>query len=179
MNKYEIRNLKTFQGMDTPGYNCTLYRDGRKVANVINDGSGGETRVEWLDYGAPKVHVVVANRPGMDGFGMYKGTPEEALLQEHVKDMVYPKSDREKPEDPPLSMGMDGYIEELVNEYELRRKLARQCKKQTCFRTKDQERGKYWEIKAPFTKALKQYIVGKYGDSLEVIYNEELGQEAK
>lgn len=39
--KYEIKNLKEFYGRDGGGLECSLYRDGKKVATVFNDGCGG------------------------------------------------------------------------------------------------------------------------------------------
>lgn len=37
----EIKNLKTFRGMEGSGFNATLYIDGRKSGMVIDDGNGG------------------------------------------------------------------------------------------------------------------------------------------
>lgn len=39
--KYEIKNLKTFNGHDGGGFECSLYRDGKRVATVFNSGCGG------------------------------------------------------------------------------------------------------------------------------------------
>ena len=179
--KYEIKNLKTFMGMDCPGYNCALYRDGKRVAEVVDDGSGGEPRFHWLDWEKLKVQIPVANRPGTDpgSFGMYKGTPEEALLQEHVKDMVFPPSEYDRPGEEPLHMGMDGFVGTLVSDLQEQKHLARMVRGKTAYRLVGQAKGEWWTINAPFSKELKARIVLKNGaDKIEEFLNERMGQVA-
>jgi len=39
---YTLKNIRTFKGMEgMGGFNATLYRDGIKIGEVINDDSGG------------------------------------------------------------------------------------------------------------------------------------------
>lgn len=47
--KYTLRKVKTFRGMDGEGLNAELCRDGKPVAFVMNEGSGGMTHFDWLD----------------------------------------------------------------------------------------------------------------------------------
>jgi hypothetical protein len=47
--KYEIKNLKTFNGRDGGGFEATLYKDGKRIATVFNDGCGGCTRYHFID----------------------------------------------------------------------------------------------------------------------------------
>ncbi len=45
--RVEVRNVKTFRGMDGLGFNASLYIDGSKVAFVMDEGCGGSMRFEW------------------------------------------------------------------------------------------------------------------------------------
>ena len=38
---YSVKNVKTFMGSDCPGYACSLYKEGRRVATVLDAGNGG------------------------------------------------------------------------------------------------------------------------------------------
>jgi len=44
---YTINAVKTFIGRNGPGFNCTLLLDGKRVAFVYDDASGGMTRFNW------------------------------------------------------------------------------------------------------------------------------------
>lgn len=40
--EYALKNVKTFKGMEgCGGFNASLYKDGKKVADVVDDDSGG------------------------------------------------------------------------------------------------------------------------------------------
>lgn len=168
---YEVRNVKGFMGMDVPGYNATLYRDGVKVALVIDEGSGGETQFQWLDWQAPKVEV-----PWQD----YQGkpwsvhcTPEEAKLYEFIRGKTWDSKVSGK-----VQMDIGMFVSGLVDEYENAKRFKRICKDKVLFRVKGDKADEWRTIKAAFSKRVKDYIVSKYGDQLEAIMNESLGQVA-
>lgn len=48
-SKYTLRKVKTFRGMDGEGLNAELCCDGKPVAFVVNEGSGGMTNFDWFD----------------------------------------------------------------------------------------------------------------------------------
>ena len=39
---YQVKKIRLFNGREGGGFNCNLYRGNAKVAEVIEDGSGGE-----------------------------------------------------------------------------------------------------------------------------------------
>ena len=47
ISKVELKAMKTFMGMDCPGFNANLYINGKKAGMVINDGGGGPTLIHW------------------------------------------------------------------------------------------------------------------------------------
>jgi len=45
--KVEIKKLRNFMGSDMPGFSCSLYCDGKKVAEAIEYGNGAEMEIEF------------------------------------------------------------------------------------------------------------------------------------
>jgi hypothetical protein len=48
-HKYEIAKIKTFRGMEGHGLNAILLRDHVKVADILDEGCGGEMHYDWID----------------------------------------------------------------------------------------------------------------------------------
>lgn len=46
--KYEVKNLKTFNGRDGGGFECSLYKDGKRIGTVFNGGCGAGN---YYDFG--------------------------------------------------------------------------------------------------------------------------------
>ncbi len=46
---YTVSAIKTFRGMEGPGFNAKLLCDGKHVANLADMASGGPLDIEWLD----------------------------------------------------------------------------------------------------------------------------------
>jgi hypothetical protein len=68
---YSVRNVKTFTGMEGPGFNATLCRDGKPVAMVIDDASGGCFDFQWLVPGeAAHLEAICKQMPPSEFDGM-------------------------------------------------------------------------------------------------------------
>ncbi len=48
-HKYAVAKIKTFRGMEGSGLNADLLRDGKKVAEILDEGSGGPVSYDWVD----------------------------------------------------------------------------------------------------------------------------------
>lgn len=46
---YALKGVKSFEGREGYGYNAVLYKDGRKIATVLDEGNGGTTLIRWND----------------------------------------------------------------------------------------------------------------------------------
>jgi len=128
--KYEVKAVKGFMGSDCPGYNATLYRDGVKVALVINEGSGGEELVEWVDRNAPRVEVQTTDHNGKPM--TMRCTPEEAKLMEFLEGKKIDLGG--KLGESELTLGL--FVAGLVDDFETIKRLKRVCSKKTLFRVK-------------------------------------------
>lgn len=47
--EFTVKNIKTFRGMEGTGYNATLYLDGKKFAEVLDDAHGGEVNIDCFN----------------------------------------------------------------------------------------------------------------------------------
>jgi hypothetical protein len=148
---YSVKNVKNFMGREGYGFNCTLYRNGKKVGTCIDDASGGGMYpVDW-DRKVDRKE-------------------EQRLLNEHIKSLpkVQYSSERE------LTVDEGLFVSELVNKFEKDkevRKVKRQCESKTLFRTKDQREGQYYIINFPFDQRVKDHIIKNNGTDVE-IFNE-------
>lgn len=142
---YTIKNLKTMNGMEGMAYSCTLYRDGIKIAECIQDGRGGNTNIRFL------------NRD------------EEKKLDAHCATL--PPCPPFYPGDKPLNMDADLFIAQLVEQFQTDKQLKSWCKKKTVYRVPGQQykEGEYSISPTPYTSKIKDFLVGKYGKDVEII----------
>lgn len=59
---YTADKIKTFNGMEGKGYNAILYRNGVKVATLIDDASGAPVMIDWVDAIEEKAMALYASQ---------------------------------------------------------------------------------------------------------------------
>lgn len=142
---YTVKGVKTFVGMEGHGYNASLYRDGKLVAFVIDDASGGPLQVEWKDHAAERLTVQTKDYKGSPW--TVKMTPEEKMLHDHVSTMP-PRTcewtDSETGKPAVMTVTSDIFIEDLVNDALLLKDVARMTKGKVAFIKAD---GKLYTVK--------------------------------
>jgi len=146
--EFSIKNLKSCQGMDGICYSCTIYRNGRKIAQYHDDGNGGM---------------------GMIRFEERNGEDEQAI-KDHVESL--PPFPSMIPNYPPLPHNIDTFISALADDFESTRKFKRICKTKTLVRMRGDQEGTYRTIPEPFTPDVAERIRRVAGNSLEEILNE-------
>lgn len=142
---YSVKNFKTFMGMDMTGFNFSMYKDNKKVADVTNDGGGGETEVGFL-----------SDAVETDFNNMLK------LLPEYYCDI----SKRN------CKFNEEDFVNELAAQYEEDKKLKRLCKTKTLFITADCGQNECRTVKHVFNANVKKFIQNKYKKDLIEIINE-------
>ncbi len=170
---YTVKNVKKFRGMEGTGFNLNLLRDGKKVAFVMDEGCGGVSRFEWVDYDKPKVDVQWTNYQKQPC--TIRCTPEEATLYEFLRGKTF------KVGTVTLVVDPDIFVGDLLENYENDKRFARLCKTKTLFRLKGDKEGEWRALTVhgvSFNKTVKDKIISKFGDQVEEILNETLGQVA-
>ena len=165
--------VKTHRGHEgEPLAQCTLYRNGKKVALYSDGDHGGECQIDWMDWKAPRVVVHTTNYK--DEPWDMKCTPEEAIIYDHVKGMTWDSSyDKKKHQ---MDPGM--YIGELIEASDLAKRLKKGAKTKTLFVVKEKGREIEYQLNQPYTPAVKERIEKKYGDKLVKFLNTEFVDEA-
>lgn len=123
---YTVKGVKSFIGNEGHGFNATLYRDGKAVAFVYDDASGGPVAFEWKDRDGGLVEVETLTHDGRPW--MVKMTHEERAYYTFVSAM--PKQSFEGME---LDVTMDIHVSDLVNDALLLKDVARMTKGKVAF----------------------------------------------
>lgn len=155
---YSVKKVKSFQGMDGFGYNAELCRDGKPVAFVIDGGNGGSIEIQWKDTQANRVKINIITSDGKPY--TYSGTPEEAILAEHLKTLPTEILDGIE-----ISVCKDIFIGELVDEFENDKRYRRLCKKSTLYR----KGGNVYSIKTPYNSQVANMLREKHPDLTEIL----------
>lgn len=123
---YTVKGVKSFIGNEGHGFNATLYRDGKAVAFVYDDASGGPVAFEWKDRDGGLVEVETRTHDGRPW--TVKMTHEERAYHTFVSAM--PKQSFEGME---LDVTMDIHVSDLVNDALLLKDVARMTKGKVAF----------------------------------------------
>lgn len=107
---YSLKSIKSFRGMEGHGYSANLVLDGKKVAEVLDDASGGPLRIDWLDT----EYVNGQRRQWNDEIETQRMTKQEAAFEALV--MALPQRKCEYAESGLRYDSSDIVIEEMVND---------------------------------------------------------------
>ena len=153
---YTVKAVKTFRGHDGYGYSCNLLKDGKKVAEVVEDGWGGGLQFHWKDN---KTTATVKTRTYDDKEHSFQGTVEESVFYEYV--MSLPKIPTHDELDT-MFTSPDIVIDDMVNDSIAFKKVASDMKKKITIQDTD---GKFlvWKITSEHTaEIIKAHILKKY-----------------
>lgn len=141
---YTVKNVKTFIGNEGHGFNATLYRDGKAIAFVYDDASGGPVAFEWKDCADGLVEVATKDYKGEPW--TVKMTNEEKAYHAFVSALpkhVCSFTDNDgKPVE--MDVNMEMHVSDLVNDVLTLRDIARMTKGKIAFVKAD---GKLYTIK--------------------------------
>lgn len=150
---FEVKKVKNFMGMDCPGYNCDLYCDGKLIAHVMNDGSGGETRFTYMENGKE----------------VFRESATQQQFEAYCKSL--PPLSFEDGE--PMTMDPELFVAELLEKFGAEKKVKRDCSKHVCFKLPNDGEGQFRTLKnTPFNEASKVVVLRKYPEA--VFLNEAL-----
>lgn len=138
---FEVKKVKTFMGMDCPGYNLDLWMNGELIAHVVNDGSGGCTNFHYVNFPVGK------------SFEAYcKSLPPEIQTDEQGK-RLWPNG---------LPMDAELFVDRLFERHKIEKKLRNACKKSVLFKLPKDPADTYRTWKTPFTPAAKAQLMAKH-----------------
>lgn len=147
---YTVTKLKTFMGRDCPGYNATLCRDGKPVADIIESGDGGGTEFHWKDHNRRVTTTIIGYDEKPRECNL---TEEEAMLYKHVETL--PPVDFDGM---PLRVSIDMFVEDLVSDLEVEKAVKRVLKFPSIIEGKSILQWK----KTPLDDSLRAFIRGRH-----------------
>lgn len=162
-HSYSVKNVKTFMGREGEGFNATLYRGKKKIANVYNMADGGIFSYDFFDSPPNTKRVSMKVRNFQGKFLDNVGTPEENLLQEFVNQLP-------KDEQYGFFPDMDTFIDDLVYDFLNDKKFDRLSKTKILFRTTDTPKGNWSVIKMPYSDKLASQLKAQFGKKLLEVY---------
>ena len=133
-----IKSLKTWYTPDGGGYHFNLYKDGKKIAFVFNEGNGGMVSITW-DSCKEEVMEYVKSLPEIT-VGEYK-----------------------------IGMTIDILMENLVNDHQWDKKLARYRKSGILFRLLSDPENSFRTIKTLDLNVAKDFLDKKHPNSYILI----------
>lgn len=166
---YTAKNIVTFNGMEGGGFNASLYRDGKRVAYVIDDASGGDIIVDWLDKEKAEWEVTTHSGEVIT----VKGTAEEKFLMDYLKTLPPMETNfvGSDGEDVTLDWNIDLFVSEIVNAQITFNKMKKDMKKNVFYIGKD---GHLMRMKCEGNAKVYEQLRTRFQAS--IIFNE-LGDE--
>ena len=137
-----IKGLKNWQTRDGGGYQFNLYRRGKKIAFVHEDGNGGPLQIDWFDKQSEQDIKAYA----------------KTLPKIQMEDM-----------DLALSVTVDIFLDDLVSEYEWEKKLNRHRKQGVLFRFLTDPEKSFRVIKTRNTEKAKEVLNRKYPNQFVLV----------
>ena len=175
MPTYKVTKVKTFKGREGEGFNADLLKDGKKVAEVINDASGGEVDFHWLDFKSPSAFV--NNWVGYQGQPTdIRCTPEEASFYEFLRGKAWDIGAGIGRASEMVQHDPQSYVGVLVDKFLNDKRFRRLCKTQTLFRLTGDEEGTWHVIKIKFTPVVRARMTTRY-PNLDTVMNETFATE--
>ena len=143
---YTVKNIKSFQGREGYGFECSFYKDGKRIGTVTDTADGG-----------------------MIDFYLDKG--EKEILDTHC--LTLPKWGSEYG-DKEYFTDADIFITGLVSDFEKQKQYRKWCKKDTVtvFRTNEDKKGSYRVKPVPYNELVKTCLEKKCKGKGLIIVNE-------
>jgi hypothetical protein len=148
---YEVKNVKEFLGNEGMGFNCTLYKDGVKIAHVRDDAWGG-----MYDF---------------DFYDRVNHNELEAELDAHCATLPLNVNEFDGHEYP---VDADQFVGKLVSDFVHNRKMKRICKKKTIVVHDGLKEGEYIVYNCPYDEKIIAQINKEYAGQNPQFINEQV-----
>jgi hypothetical protein len=156
---YQIKGLKTFNGMEGGGYECSIYRGKLKIGTAMNDANGGCDFFHFINKEEePAFEKAVS--------AWYETSQSKTEWENWCKENSMSLDVR-------VQHKMESWVSETMSGLEEQKRLKRLSKTKTLFRLKGDEDG-VWRTFNQVGQKVIDHAIKKYGDQLEQIYGAQL-----
>lgn len=156
---YALRGIKTFKGMEGIGLNATLYRDGKRVCEIIDEANGGEWHWNWFDF----------SRGESAEDAIFQGfiEAERAKIPADAVDKDYPQINLH------TSFRGETWANKEVTRFESAKHMKREFRTYTCFQVGAGIGGETFKRVKGHGPEVLAFINKKYGAERIVIMNDQ------
>ena len=159
---FTVKNARSCKGNEGIAYSATIYYEGKRFAELMNDGNGGSTVYHLVDRG--RFHE---SKPVRDLVDWIRTKP--AYLAEYLGENV------DLNERWHVEHAVDAYFSWLLDRIDEDKALRRLCKTKVLFRVRGDRQGEWHTMRADWkTKEteIRAYLAKNYGDRIIEIANE-------
>jgi len=160
-HKYTLTKIKTFRGRDGHGLNATLNRDGKAIAEILDEGSGGMVDFDWLDQ-------------------QHGESAEEAMFKAFIAQVVPPDPEDEPKEGEhrlsPATLqqfAMEQWVNTEVDRIQNDKRFRKACKTKTLFQVGAEVGGDSFRVIKGVAPHINEFLRKKYAGQKVLILNEE------
>ena len=154
--KFTIKNIKTFNGRDGNGFECSIYRNNKRVGTAYNDANGGENVIDLLTDGP-------------------KGEPFETrmartkILRDEFQTFTAKFCEERALEVDTYWRCEDRWLDASVDDAAELKIIKRHCKTKTIFRTNEDAKGEWRSLNFKWSDPrAAQYLAEKYGTDIVI-----------
>lgn len=153
LSNYSVNGIKTHRGHDGNVYSCNLLCNGKKVAEIFDDGWGGGLSFNWLN----DVSAIINTLDYKGEPYSYEGTVDEANFIAMVDKLPRIPASDDLPE---MSTSADIVIDDMVNDSIAEKKIKSDLKKKLTIKSKD---GKFltWKITPTHSLEVLKVLISK------------------
>jgi hypothetical protein len=143
--KLTVTKVKAVRGHDdSQPFEGILLADGKPVADLFDDGWGGEVQIHWK-----------GGKENAEVWAAIMALGEERHLKEH------PEEGLEKAKESARLYGV-GELTQMACDALMVKRMVRLAKKNVLFITPNMGTGEYMTLKAPYDQKVKDYLAGKH-----------------
>lgn len=152
-NPYTIKAVKSFMGREGYGFECSLYKDGKRIGTVTDTAHGGIADFYLDDGEKEKLDAYCETIPK---------EPWSGFLTKEDFNKLYPDG---------FPTDCDALLSQMVDAFEKTKRYKRLCKTKTIYLLKDSPES-LWSIKRQYSAVVAEQLRAKEGDNLQEIVNE-------
>jgi hypothetical protein len=164
---FTAKGLKTWDTHDGGGYQFNLYYAGKKVAQVTNEGNGGDTQINWscISYSGKTIYPYQMD---MSDTRKVKAIDKKADHQRAALEMLNiivaatpPVPCNWGEGEKTLTIDAGWLMEEMVNHLQ----LVKQCRGKTMFTVPGMAKGEMSYYNEPLTDNMRAFMARKHPDA--------------
>lgn len=168
MATYSLSKIKTFTGMEGYGLNATILKDGKPIAFVMDDATGGEVDIDFTNPGQTaksfQQHHATAKAEFALCAAFCRAWYEQSGGAAH--DIAQFGADFDSDDRYVIEAWVNHTVDQIQND----KRLARVAKTKTLFRVEGDSADEWRTLGSPYSPKVQAWLDQKYPSKIVAIY---------